>query len=179
MFNRSIFILIILAVVFTGVYFWLATPVKTSVVISSRFDWPDEMANYFWSEQYATTGQLAIFEPLNLVAQNQIHPRSFNVRSDGSLVPGSFLGLILFYGTLAKFFSVKAIIYFTPVLAIFGVLAFYGIIKRIFSEKIALISAVLMFFHPAWWYYSVASMLPNIAFVSLLLLGIYFLLRKS
>lgn len=179
MFRKSTLLLVTLAIIFAGVYLYLATPVKTSVAIGSRFDWPDEMANYFWSEQYATSGQLAVFEPLNLVGQNQIHPRSFNVRSDGSLVPGSFLGLILFYGTLAKFFSVKAIIYFTPILAIFGILAFYGIIKRIFSEKIALISAILMFFHPAWWYYSATSMLPNVAFVSLLILGIYFLLKKS
>lgn len=177
--TKPTLILIVIAVIFGGVYFWLATPLEVDVDISPRFDWPDEVANYFWVKQYAQTGELAIFEPLNLVAKNQIHPRSFNVRSDGSLVPGSFLGLILFYGTLAKIFGVKAIIYFTPVLALLGVLAFFGISKIIFNEKIALLSAILMLIHPAWWYYSITSMLPNVVFVSLLLLGIYFLLRGT
>lgn len=180
MLKKPVLILIILTVVFGGVYFWLVTPIKTDLPVSSldqRFDWPDEVANYFWSKHYAQTGQLNLAEPLNDAAENQIHPRSFNVRGDGALVPGSFLGLILLYGTLAKIFSVQSIIYFTPILALLGVLAFYGIIKRIFNQKIALVSAILMLFHPAWWYYSVTSMLPNVAFVSLILLSIYFLIR--
>ncbi|MFA6215184.1 MAG: glycosyltransferase family 39 protein [Patescibacteria group bacterium] len=178
MLKKPVFILAILAVIFGSVYFWLATPLKTDFPISPRFDWPDETANYFWSSHYAQTGQLSLAEPLNIVAKNQIHPRSFNVLSDGSLVPGSFLGLILFYGTLAKIFGSGALIYFTPILAILGILAFYGIIKRIFNEKIALLSAILMFFQPAWWYYSVTSMLPNVPFVSLILLSIYLLLKN-
>ncbi|MFA6254776.1 MAG: glycosyltransferase family 39 protein [Patescibacteria group bacterium] len=84
---------------------------------------------------------------------------------------------MLLYGTLAKIFSLKAIIYFTPLFSILGVLAFFGICKRIFNEKIALISAILMLAHPAWWYYSVASMLPNVTFISLILLSIYFLFQ--
>src|SRR3989344_4418923 len=179
MLSRPSLILIILAIIFGGIYFWLATPAATNVDISHRFDWPDETANYFWAKNYALKGQLVSPEPLNPVVANQIHPRSFNVRADGALVPGSFLGLILLYGTLAKIFSAKALIYFTPLLSIFGVLAFYGIIKRIFNEKVALISAVIMFFHPAWWYYSATSMVPNVPFISLLLLSIYFLLRDS
>ncbi len=179
MLTKPAFILITIAAIFAGIYFWLATPIETNTGLEPRFDWPDETANYFWSKHYAQTGGLAIFEPLNLVAKNQIHPRSFNVRPDGSLVPGSFLGLILLYGSLAKMFSAKAIIYFTPILAIFGVLAFYGIIRRIFNEKIALLSAILMLIHPAWWYYSVTSMLPNVPFVSFLLLSIYFLFKGN
>ena len=179
MFTKPVFILIIIAVIFGGIYFWLVTPLKTDTQLDARFDWPDETANYFWAKYYAQNHELAVFEPLNLIAQNQIHPRSFNVRSDGSLVPGSFLGLILFYGTLGRIFGVWAIIYFTPILAIFGVLAFYGIIKRLFNEKVAMLSAILMFFNPAWWYYSVTSMLPNVAFISSLLISLYFLFKDN
>ncbi|MFA6410188.1 MAG: glycosyltransferase family 39 protein [Candidatus Buchananbacteria bacterium] len=179
MLKKPKFWLIFLALIFSGVYFWLATPIKTNTNLSPRFDWPDETANYYWAKSYAQSGQLAVFEPLNLVAKNQIHPRSFNVLPDGSLVPGSFLGLILFYGILAKIFSVKFLLYLTPLLAILGGLAFYSIIKKIFDQKVALLSTVLMYSHPAWWYYSVTPMLPNVAFVSLLLISIYFLFKES
>ncbi|OGY49236.1 MAG: hypothetical protein A3D39_02995 [Candidatus Buchananbacteria bacterium RIFCSPHIGHO2_02_FULL_39_17] len=174
---KPITILIILAIIFGGIYFWLVTPVVTDANLSLRFDWPDEAANYFWIKNYAQTGQFAVFEPLNLVAKNQIHPRSFNVRDDGSLVPGSFLGLILFYGLLGKVFGSLLIIYFTPIFAVFGALAFYSIIKKFFDQKIALISAILLLFHPAWWYYSVTSLLPNVVFISLVLISLYFLLK--
>ncbi|MDD2807040.1 MAG: glycosyltransferase family 39 protein [Patescibacteria group bacterium] len=171
--------LIVLSVIFLVIYVWLASPAVTSFSLDNRFDWPDETANYFWTKNFAQTGELSVFQPLNLSAQNQIHPRSFNVRSDGSLVPGSFLGLILMYGFLAKIFGPWLIIYLTPILSVLGVLAFYGIVKEIFDSRIAKISAVLMFINPAWWYYSVTTMLPNVAFVSLALVSIFFLIRKS
>lgn len=173
------FVLIFLAIIFLVIYIWSTVPVDSGTGISNRFDWPDEVANYFWSVNYASTGQLVVAEPLNQIAQNQIHPRSFNVRADGALVPGSFLGLILLFGTLAKIFSTNAIIYFTPVLSILAVLAFYHIIKHFFDRRVGLIAAVLMFFHPAWWYYSVTSMLPNVAFVSFLIFSIFFLLKNE
>lgn len=170
--------LVIVSLIFLIVYLWLAIPVATSFNIDNRFDWPDETANYFWSKQFAQTGELFVFQPLNLTAQNQIHPRSFNVRTDGSLVPGSFLGLILLDGFLAKLFGTWLIIYITPILSVLGVLAFYGIIKEIFDSRVAKISAVLMFINPAWWYYSVTTMLPNVAFVSFVLISVYCLLKS-
>ena len=179
MFNKQYFWLLVLALIFLGVYFWLVTPWPVSAPVGLRFDWPDEVANYFWSSHYAQTDALTLAEPLNLAAENQIHPRSFNVTADGSLVPGSFLGLILLYGVLAKFFGSGAIIYFTPIFAILGTLAFYGVIKRIFDQRLAWLAAVLMFFHPGWWYYSATSMLPNVTFVSLLLISYYFLVKNK
>jgi len=177
--NKPIFVLLVIAVIFGAVYFWLVTPINTGQNIGHRFDWPDEVANYFFIENLAKTGELYVSEPLNSVAKNQVHPRSFNVKNNGSLVPGSFLGLILLYGFLAKIFGVGLIIYITPILAILGSLAFYGIIKRIFDEKIALLSLVLMLFHPAWWYYSVTSMLPNVCFVSLVIISVWLLFFKE
>ncbi|NUM25146.1 MAG: glycosyltransferase family 39 protein [Candidatus Buchananbacteria bacterium] len=172
-----IFLIVAALVALVG-YFWLVRPLGADLNIGPRFDWPDETANYFWSKSYSQTGELTLAEPMNIAAHNQIHPRSFNVRTDGSLVPGSFLGLILLYGTLAKVFSLSSLIYFTPIFSVLAVLAFYGIVKRIFNERIALISALLMLFHPAWWYYSVTSMLPNVAFVAFLIFSIYFVLKN-
>lgn len=174
--KKPIFILAVLSVIFLVMYFWLITPIPVDVSVGQRFDWPDEAANYYWTVYYAQTGQLSLGEPLNIAALNQIHPRSFNVLDNGDLVPGSFLGLILFFGTLAKIFGVKAIIYFTPLFSVAGAWAFYGIIKKIFNERLALICAVLLLFNPAWWYYSVTSMLPNVTFVSCILISIYFIL---
>jgi len=172
-FTFSQFALAILVLIFLAIIFYLVTPdLKSSVGV--RFDSPDETANYFWIQQFAQDNQLKITEPLNLVAKNQIHPRSFNVTDDGALVPGTFLGLIIFYGLLAKFLGSWVIIYLTPILALLGIFSFYGIIKKIFDEKIALISAVLLFIHPVWFYYSVTTMYSNITFVSLILISLYF-----
>ena len=158
-----------------GVYGWLSTPLPTQSGIGPRFDWPDEMANYYFAQRYAQTGNLASPEPLNVLADNQIHPRSFNVLN-GYIIPGSFLGLPIFYGLLAKVFGVGSLPYITPLLGVLGAAAFYGILRRIFSDQIARLSAILLLLHPAWWYYSVTPMLPNVAFISFLLFGLYFLL---
>ena len=179
MFKKPIFILTIICLIFGGVYLYLVKPLTFDGDLSHRFDWPDETANYFWASHYAKTGNLFYQESLNQIAQNQIYPRSFNVRNDGALVPGSFLGLILLYGTLAKIFSSNLIIYFTPIISIIGVLAFYGIIKRIFDNTTAFVATILLLMHPAWWYYSVTSMLPNVTFISLFLGGIYFFLKNE
>ncbi|OGY45479.1 MAG: hypothetical protein A2744_02210 [Candidatus Buchananbacteria bacterium RIFCSPHIGHO2_01_FULL_44_11] len=176
MIKKQNLVLLPLALIFLAVNFWLVTPVNFDQPVGYKFDWPDEVANYFWVNQYAQSGQLSIPEPLNAVAQNQIHPRSFNVSDSGSLLPGSFLGLILIYGSLVKVFSQAALIYFTPILSVLAVLAFYGIIRRIFSEPVGVLSAVIMFFHPAWWYYSLTSMLPNVAFIACTIFSLYFLI---
>lgn len=171
--------LFLLALIFGGFYLWLVSPNSTDIGLTYRFDWPDETANYFWASHFSASNNLYLKEPLNGLAQNQIHPRSFNVRPDGALVPGSFLGLILIYGVLAKIFGSWSIIYYTPILSIFGALAFYGVIKRIFNDKVALVSTVLLLIHPAWIYYSVTSLLPNVPFISLLLISFYFLLKSD
>jgi len=178
--NRKYLIsLLILTLFFGAVIFWLAIPGPRPPGVSPRFDWPDETANYFWISRWAQNGELAVPEPLNLAAQNQIHPRSFNVRSDGAIVPGSFLGLILFYGFLAKIFGSGAIVYFTPVLSLLAVLAFFGLIKRLFDAKTAFWAAVLLLINPAWWYYTEFSLLPNVAFCSLVMIGAYGFLRSE
>lgn len=179
MLKKQNFALAAIALIFLGVYFWLVTPISTGQNISHRFDWPDEVSNYFWVKNYAQTDQLYFSEPLNTVAENQIHPRSFNVRSDGSVVPGSFFGLIIFYGLLAKVIGSAMIIYVTPILAILASFCFYGIIRRIFDQKIAFLSLVLMLFHPVWLYYSVTSMLPNVCFVSLIIISVWLLIFRK
>lgn len=177
--KKPLFSIAVLVILFFGVNAWLVWPDNSAFGLQPRFDWPDETANYFWINNFAQSNELFFLAPLNQVAQNQIHPRSINVRSDGALVPGSFLGMILFYGLLAKIFGVKLIFLLTPILSALAVLAFYFIIKKIFDEKIAWLSAILLLGHPAWWYYSAVAFLPNVAFIAILIISIYFLIKNQ
>ncbi len=175
--EKVILIIAVIAAFFVYSYFYLST--ETGADLSSpKFNSPDETANYFFAKLYAEEDTLRVFEPLNFLADNRIHPRSMTV-VDGYLVPGSFFGMILFYGWIAKFFSAKIILVLTPLLASFAVICFYRLITKIFDRCIAFWSALLLLVHPAFWYYSARGLFPNVLFVSLLLIGFYFLLYRD
>lgn len=136
---------------------------------------PDETANFFFSKLYAEDNTLSVFEPLEFISNNLVKPRSVKV-INGYLVPGSFLGMILIYGIIAKIFSIGVINFLTPLIAVIAVLFFYGLVKEIFDSKIAFVSAWLLFIHPAFWYYSCRGLLPNVLLISLLIIAFYFIL---
>ncbi|MFH1188112.1 MAG: glycosyltransferase family 39 protein, partial [bacterium] len=161
--------LIIIAVFFVFAYSILAF--KSGNVFNS----PDENANYFFSNLFVNESRLDYPLPEN---SDIIHPRSMTVASQ-KIVPQSFLGMPLIYGFLGKIFGSNAIIFFTPVIAAISVLFFYEIIKKIFNEKIAFLSGILVFIHPAFWYYSTHSMYHNVLFVSFLIMGVYFFIGNS
>jgi len=180
--NWRILILIIFSVAFFFIYSWF--PYQTSKPL--KFSSPDATANYFWAERVSGStangavkphyeGTLTYFEPLNVVADDVVIPRS--VRSDnGTVKPVSFLGIILIYGLISKIFGSWIIIYLTPLFAAIGVLFFYGIIKKIFNSKIAFISALLLLPFAPYWYYASRSMFHNVLFVDLILIGVWFLI---
>ena len=141
---------------------------------SSYVKWssPDETANYFFSKNFAQTGQLAFFDEADVIGDNLIMPRS--VRSDaGWIKPVSFLGLILIYGSLASVFGIAIIPYLTPFFAALGIIIFYLIVRRLFSDRIGLISAFLLALFPVYIYYTVRSMFHNVLFIVLALAGLY------
>ncbi|MFA6194728.1 MAG: STT3 domain-containing protein [Patescibacteria group bacterium] len=136
---------------------------------------PDETANYFFTKNFALTGELAVFDKANLVSDNMAIPRS--VRSDsGFMKPVSFLGITLIYGTIAAATDIAVIPYLTPLFAALGIILFYLIIRRLFSERVGLWSAFLLASFPVYSYYTVRSMFHNILFVVLLLAGLYLFL---
>lgn len=156
--------LIIAAIFFIFAYSFLAF--RSGRIFNS----PDENANYFFANLFAAESRL----DYPLAENNDIlHPRSMTVVGQ-KIVPQSFLGMPLIYGALGKIFGSNAIIFFTPIIAAINVLFFYEIIKKIFDEKIAFLSGILVFIHPAFWYYSTHSMYHNVLFVSFLIAGIYF-----
>ncbi len=133
---------------------------------------PDETANYFFTKNFALTGQLAVFDKASVVGDNLIMPRS--VRSDsGWTKPVSFLGIILIYGSIASVFGIAVIPYLTPFFAALGIIIFYLIIRRLFSERVGLLSAFLLSLFPVYVYYTVRSMFHNVLFIVLSLVGLY------
>ncbi len=173
--NRAETALIFLALVFFFIYSWfyLGTAAATA-----KFNSPDEAANYFFIKNYVVEGTLKVFEPLNLTTGGIVHPRSITT-SGGNLIPGSFLGLILIYGWLAKIFTLGIVWWLTPFFAIAAVFFLYKIVKNIFDRRIALWSAFLLLVHPAFWYYASRGFFPNILFISLILAGFYFLVGRG
>jgi hypothetical protein len=159
-------ILIILAVIFAIIYSTLAFSA------GAIFNSPDENANYFFSRLFATENRLDYSLPEK---SDILHPRSMTVVGQ-RIVPQSFLGLPLIYGILAKFYTAKAILFFTPIIAVISVLFFYEIIKKVFGEKVAFLTALIIFIHPAFWYYATHTMYHNVLFLALFMVGICFLL---
>jgi len=168
--NRHFIILALVGIVFLFVYSWLF------IGTEAKFTSPDETANYHFIKLVAEKNQLRFYEPLNEVTDGLVRPRSMGF-VDGFTVPGSFLGIILIYGILAKVFGTGIILYLTPIISVIAVLFFYLLIKEIFDKKIAFISSLLLFILPPFWYYSTRGMFHNILFISLLIIGFYFFVK--
>jgi len=179
--NKTKIILAVFCAVFFVIYSYLPisqiffSDVPTSKV-SIRFNTPDEVMNFYFTNLFADENKMYYSEPYNLLANGFIFPRWAKPIAD-KITPGTFQGIILIYGSLAKIFSKFIIPFLTPLFAVIGALFFYGIIKLIFNKKIALISFILMLTFPAYIYYSSRVMFHNILFFSLLLGGLYFLLK--
>ncbi len=141
-----------------------------------KFFSPDENANYVFTKLYQESNQLYIFEKYNMIASDVIHPRSY-FSHEGNLKPLSFLGIIIIYGDLAKIFGQAIIPFLTPLFAALGLLFFYLLIEEIANRRIALFSFFILFSFPVFLYYSARSMFHNVLFLSLLIMGLYFLVR--
>lgn len=165
-------VLVVWGFFFTMVYgFFIITTAPPSG--DRIFNSPDENANYIFTKTFAQENSFSIPEPLNAIYGGILFPRSMNVAKDGSLVPGSFFGIIAIYGFLAKFFGKWIIVFLTPTLSYIGALCFFKLLNDIFSKKIALISTLLLFILPPWWYYNSRSMFHNILFLDLFIFFLY------
>jgi len=166
---------IICSLFFLPVYFYLnyATIPESGERI---FNSPDESANYQFAKNFAQESVFHMPVSLNASYGNIVHPRSVTVQRDGSLAPGSFLGIVLLYGSAAKVLGSQAIPYMTPIVSFFAVLAFYFFTRKIFGKNPALFSALLLLILPSWWYYNSRSMFHNILFIDFFIFSVVFLL---
>jgi len=178
--DKNLFWLIGFGLIFFLIYSYLALSFNNQ---NQRliFNSPDETANYFFSDLFASQSTIKFGDPANLVAEELVTPRSMRVIK-GQTVPAGFMGLSLIFGTLAKITGSGLIPFFTPIIAILGIIFFYFLLKKLFDQKVAFISALFLFIFPGYWYYATKGLMPNVAFVSFFIMTFYFFIsaiRKS
>jgi len=175
--DKNLIIIALLAIIFFAIYSYL----PYQQFIGSKgdriiFNSPDATGNYFFTKLLADQGTLRYFEPLNLIAGSNVHPRSVKV-IDSYLVPISFIGMTIVYGLIAKIFSIDIIVFLTPLISAITVIFFYLLLKEIFNKNIALFSSLLLFIFPAFWIYTSRSMYHNVFVIDLFIISIYFLIK--
>lgn len=163
------------ALIFFIIYLYLYLPHPVKYPDYLILNQPDESINYFFIRELTINNQHSYIEPLSKVALNQVHPRSTTV-VNGSLVPIGFPGIIIIFGFILKVlikifgsnnFNILAVS-LTPLLAALTPIIFYVSLKRVFNEKIALVSAFLLFILPPWWYYASRPFQHNTLFIFLI-----------
>jgi hypothetical protein len=147
-----------------------------------KFNSPDETLNFFFTLRQAQGKPMFYEEPLEGIGNNLIRPRSVNVVGD-KVLPGSFMGMYFIYGGLGRLGGligleeVNVLFYLTAFFAVLGIVFFYLLLSLIFSKNIALISGLLAYTIPSWLYFASRSFYHNVLFISLLIIGVYLLLR--
>jgi hypothetical protein len=183
--NKAFLFLIVWSIIFFSIYLHfnlLVSCPQDDFVLNTntapKFASPDEAGNFFWISRFAQAEPIYYFEELNGIGTNLIHLRGMNT-IEGKITPGSFLGMTLIYGSIARIFGLGVIPLLTPFFSILGLIFFYLLINYLFKNKsIALISTILLSFFPAWLYYSARGFYHNILFISLLIIGLYCLFKS-
>ncbi len=142
-----------------------------------KFSSPDETANYLVIRSVAEGEGLALESPTTS-AGGIVGPRSM-VKADGELLPGSFLGIVLLYGNVARIIGTWSIPYLTPLFSALALVCFYLGLQHFFRKDVALLSTVLAAVHPAFWYYTSRGMYHNALAVDFAIIGLFFLLKAS
>ena len=158
-------VLATLALVYGASLFSLAIPFATR---DGLFVSPDEHATWTFARRIAETGIAQIEETRNISLDGSLHPRS-TVTVNDVIVPAGFLGLTYLAGV---FFFVSPLLAACvgPLFCILGLFALYKIVRFLgASQEFAAWTVVALAIHPAWWYYSIRSLMPNVPFVALLL----------
>ncbi|MBN2854181.1 glycosyltransferase family 39 protein [Patescibacteria group bacterium] len=173
--GKNLNLIIVLTLAF-GFFLLTSLTILTNQPEGGYYLWssPDESANYYFSSNYAISGELSVLDRAGVISEGWTSPRS--TRNDlGFLKPVSFPGILLIYGAIASFFGLAVIPFLTPLFASLGIIIFYCLIRRFFKERVALWSAFLLAFFPVYIYYSVRAMFHNVLFIVLLLAGLYLL----
>jgi len=170
-----------------AVFVWIGVTIVSLLFLATSFSligkgWgyvsPDETANRFFIDNFAKEGSFRVLESLNLKVGNILHPRSI-LASQGVLLPVSFLGLPILYGTIASLTGGELASALTIIFASLATIAWYGVVRRIVSREVATISFFLLALLPAWGYYTARLLMPNVPFVSFLIFSLWFALQKT
>jgi len=164
--NQPVFVLAVIGIACFFVYSFLAFSAPKEI-----FNSPDETANYVFSCGYARDS-MGLAEPDNPKVQGMIHPRSATSNIAGNIVPGYFLGMPILLGFIGQYFGCKIIPFIVPIISAITPIFFYFGLKKIFEKEIALISSLLLYFHPIFIYYTAKSLMPNILFIDFLIISL-------
>ncbi len=134
---------------------------------------PDEMANAFFIERFATGSGLAVADSAFIRSDGLIRPRSVGV-SGGLMVPGSFLGIIVIYALPVAMFGAGVLPFLTPFFTALALLAWGGILKRFLPLPAARITVILTALHPALWYYANRGLFHNVLFLDFVIFSMFF-----
>ncbi len=160
-----------LILTFAALFFFVSSGIL-AFNMPAVYNSPDENANAVFTEQVRLTGTPDIFDPF-LALSPLLHPRSV-INTGLHVLPGSFLGLPFYYGYLARATDVELLRYFTPLLAVLAIFCWRRIVEEVFrSRTVALVAALGLMFHPAFWYWSARSMMHNVPFIALMIIALY------
>lgn len=157
-------VLLCLGVAFFFVYSYLyaATPLI--------FNSPDETATFVFAKQYQQVESFQLAFSPN--PHDLIRPRSVNI-FQGNFVPGGFLGLPLLLGAVASYLGQASMLFLPALFSVVSVICLYELWAKVFDKQTAFLSSVFLFFLPQWWHYSSKGFLPNVLFLSTLIISIY------
>lgn len=161
----------LVVVVYVSAIVWLGV---SSTVPGS----PDESANNFFINQKNTTGSFSYQTPLTPEQLTNFHPRSMVVQGS-TVLSGSWPGLLIAGHWLDSVFGSKAHYVLVPLLSIVGLLALYQIGRRYWEPKWCWLAVSLLALHPAWVQFQTLPLFHNGAFVSLLLVVGWLLVRQQ
>lgn len=133
---------------------------------------PDEHATSMFAREIAVSGLPRIAFPEHEGISDLAHPRSTLVLGS-FIVPASFLGMSYLAGG-AYILAPQLLYVVVPMVSIVGLCALFGTLRRLgASHEYAAFATVLVALHPAWWYYSMRTLMPNIPFVSLFMVALW------
>lgn len=157
-----------------GLLFFASYSILVFATPKGFFNSPDENANFIFIKEFIANNRFTFSHP-NLLPEIRdfVFPRS-TYAQNGIIRPIGFWGLLFLYGTIGKIITAGGVLFLTPLLAVLGLGAFYKIIFKLFSQRVALVSTLLLALHPAWWYYTARGLFPNITFIVFLLFALFF-----
>lgn len=149
-----------------------------SVGVPDMYNSPDERAFATVIERFRDEGVFWEREFLNPSVGGVLGPRSMRSLGD-RLLPVGFMGLPVWYGILGALLPFAMVGWITPALAVLALCAWRRIVARVFvSERVGTLAGWIALLLPGFLFYSARLFMPSVPFVSLLIIGLYFLLER-
>ncbi len=159
--RRASRVLTLLVIVFAGMYaFFYASSGEV-------YHSPDEQAVAVFSQRFAENRTLRIPQAVD---SDIVLPRSVNLLGH-EYVPGSFLGMPVLIGYATSWFGTFGAVALVPLLAAIAPAMLFVCLRSMMGSRISWISALLLWFNPAWMYFASRAYLPNMGFTAALVIA--------